>query len=249
MNVPLHLLELRSWLSLGEAAQYLENGLAAPFDEVHLLRLALDGHLPLSVYLPVDTKATEYHTNEAGTEVPKRITRIEGLWDVVMNRVARKQLEHDYEFGANRNFINIGEIGGADVHSEDNRFRLEPQGSNSSRSRRAFPEGSVLAVRSSALAAFIAAQRRSAPAPAQPDPVQDKAALDNPLGERERVTLLTIIAALCDGLKIDITKPSAAGTIIESFTDMIGAHVAARTIEDHLRKIPDARQRRAKTSS
>ena len=249
MTSPSDFLKLRSWLALHEATGYIANGLATELSGVTVLRLGLDGYLPLSLYLPVDTKATEYRTGGAVTEAPKG-TRIEGLWDVFMDSIARKQLEHDYEWTASRNFIDIGEIGGATVQSGAYHFRLEPQQSRSgmsTRPRSAFPEGSVLAIRTAALDEFIAARRRSAPEPSAP--VQEKDALDNPLGERERTTLLTVIAALCHDAKIDITKPSAAGATIEALTEALGARVSARTIEDHLRKIPDAVERRGKTSS
>lgn len=61
-----------------------------------------------------------------------------------------------------------------------------------------------------------------------------------PLATRERYTLLTIIAALCKEAKIDIRTPSKAGDLIQSLTDSMAAPVAKRTIEEHLKKIPDA---------
>ena len=67
-----------------------------------------------------------------------------------------------------------------------------------------------------------------------------------PLSNRERDTLLTIIAALCKEAKIDISSPSKAGDFIASLTDSIGAHVAKRTIEEHLKKIPNALETRMK---
>ena len=70
--------------------------------------------------------------------------------------------------------------------------------------------------------------------------------LDRPLGPRERSSLLVIIAALAELPKIDVTKPSKAAGIIESETIRMGARVAARTIEEHLKLIPDALRDRAK---
>lgn len=68
---------------------------------------------------------------------------------------------------------------------------------------------------------------------------------DGPLKERERTTLLTLIAALCDHGGLDITKPSKTASVIEDLTSRIGARVAARTIEDHLKRIPAALQKRS----
>lgn len=74
-------------------------------------------------------------------------------------------------------------------------------------------------------------------------------AIDKRLGGRERATLLTIIAALAEKAGIDVSKPSKAGVAIEALTIEKGARVAARTVEDHLKLIPDALERKGKTSA
>jgi hypothetical protein len=74
-------------------------------------------------------------------------------------------------------------------------------------------------------------------------------ASEKPLATKERATLLTIIAALAEEAKIDISKPSKAARLIENLTERTGARVAARTIEEHLKKIPDALENRASTTS
>lgn len=79
-----------------------------------------------------------------------------------------------------------------------------------------------------------------------PNGKSEKKSLAKPLNTRERETLLTIIAALCKESKVDIHKPSKAADIIQSMTDSLGAHVAKRTIEEHLKKIPDALETRMK---
>ena len=60
------------------------------------------------------------------------------------------------------------------------------------------------------------------------------------LGERERTTLLILIAALAKEARIDVTKVSKAVGLIEDLTHQLGTRVAARTIEDHLKRIPKA---------
>jgi hypothetical protein len=70
---------------------------------------------------------------------------------------------------------------------------------------------------------------------------------EKPMSTKERGTLLTIIAALAKEAKIDISKPSKAAGSIETLTDQLGAPVAKRTIEEHLKRIPDALERRAKS--
>lgn len=71
-----------------------------------------------------------------------------------------------------------------------------------------------------------------------------KDAAQESLSTRERTTLLIIVAALAEEAKIKLDKPSKAAALIENLTVRIGARVAARTIEEHLKGIPDARERR-----
>ena len=63
---------------------------------------------------------------------------------------------------------------------------------------------------------------------------------EKPLERRERTTLLVIIAALANMAKIDVTKPSKAAGNIENQTQLMGARVAARTIENHLKRSREA---------
>jgi hypothetical protein len=68
---------------------------------------------------------------------------------------------------------------------------------------------------------------------------------DRPVGRRERSTLLVIIAALAKLARIDVAKPSSAAVAIESETVLMGTRVAARTIEEHLRRVPEALENKA----
>lgn len=68
---------------------------------------------------------------------------------------------------------------------------------------------------------------------------------ETPLKERERTTLLTLIAALAKEAGIDITKPSKAAGLIEDLTLQIDRRVSARAIENHLKKIPAALEKGA----
>ena len=69
---------------------------------------------------------------------------------------------------------------------------------------------------------------------------------ERPVEQRERTSLLAIIAALARLAKIDVTKPSSAAGTIENQTAHMGARVAARTIENHLKLIPEALERLSK---
>jgi hypothetical protein len=68
--------------------------------------------------------------------------------------------------------------------------------------------------------------------------------VERPVGQRERTTLLEIIAALAELNGIDVKKPSKAALEIGSATIQKGARISARAIEDHLRRIPDALERK-----
>ena len=70
--------------------------------------------------------------------------------------------------------------------------------------------------------------------------------IDKPLSTRERDTLLTIIAALCKEAKIDYTKPAKAAGMIQSTAALMQVSIGETTIENHLKKIPDALATRMK---
>lgn len=69
---------------------------------------------------------------------------------------------------------------------------------------------------------------------------------DRSLQQKERKTLLTIIAALAKKAQINIKEPGKAAGYIEGLTAELGARVSKRAIEDHLKKIPDALETRMK---
>lgn len=69
---------------------------------------------------------------------------------------------------------------------------------------------------------------------------------DRPLRERERNTLLTIIAVLCKEAKILYDKPAKAAGMIQSTAATMGVAIGETTIEGHLKKIPDALATRMK---
>ena len=69
---------------------------------------------------------------------------------------------------------------------------------------------------------------------------------EKPLSDKERETLLIIIAALAKEAKVDITKISKTGDLIANMTQLIGAPIGATTIETHLKKINQALVNRTK---
>jgi hypothetical protein len=348
--------KLREWLTIDQAAQYLSSAIDDEVSQADILRLGLDGHLRLSVHLPSDTKGWFHPDNVDTTTRPTSMTRIEGLWDVLIVGAGKRQIEHDYHFLADLPFISIDGIAGAWVERDGERRQLEPfRGSTglSTRPPSAFSESGVLAVRVSELESFAtrvssdtspkgsspsldvswkdywrlqdawtvrefallccglnpngvdhfpdnnmeqyneardsinravrvktlraidelawpatgaevmyeaipafkpyevaswAAKRYPSTFPYAEDAWErDEAsadAVEKPLGERERGTLLKIIAGLVKAANIDISKPSKAAQCIEALVQEAGATVSARAIENHLNRIPDVLERR-----
>ncbi|MFC7462819.1 hypothetical protein [Hydrogenophaga defluvii] len=63
---------------------------------------------------------------------------------------------------------------------------------------------------------------------------------EKPLSNRERDTLLTIIAVLCKDAGYDFTKHAKTAGTIQSTAATMGVSIGETTIENHLKKIPDA---------
>lgn len=63
---------------------------------------------------------------------------------------------------------------------------------------------------------------------------------EKPLLAKERNTLLTIIAALAKEAKIELKEYGKSAQYISGLTNELGAEVSKRSIEEHLKKIPDA---------
>lgn len=77
-------------------------------------------------------------------------------------------------------------------------------------------------------------------------PSQAQSHEEKPLTAKERISLLIVIALLAEEARIDISKPSKAAATILKLAETQGINIAQRTIEEHLKKIPDALQRRGK---
>jgi hypothetical protein len=231
---------LREWLTIDQAAELLSVHLGERCSPADILRLGIDGQLILSLYLPTEVIAL-CEPREGAAASERRSRRIQGLCDIPMDGRARLQIEHEYQWREAHRYVPIDGPIGAIVGYEDMLCTLPPdRGATgmSPRSKSEFPEAAVLCVRTSVLESFAQAHVAARhPAPAKQS--------DKPLGTRERATLLTIIAALAKEADIDVTQPSKASTTIEALTQGLGTRVAARTIEDHLKRIPDALERRS----
>ena len=236
--------KLREWLTIEEAASVLSTALSEDVDASDVLRLVLDEQLQLSIYLPAKTTARCRKLDDDAPDAPWTPRTIDGVWDVPIFGRGKSQIEHDYQWERARLYVPKEAPAGALVKQDDLVCRVLLDSGESSiwpRPESEFPQGSVLGVRRPALEEFI---RQLVPVQAP-----TSASLDRPLKERERATLLTIIAALAKTAEIDVSQPSKAGGQIEALTTRaLGIRIPARTVENHLKAIPDALERRGKTS-
>ncbi len=272
------LVELKSWLELNEAAKALSALVAEEIDKGDLFRLALDGHLKMSVRFlsaarakcgrAVPSDKAKWRTiplldgegfircvdgtvlpDESVIEYEPGVKRLLDVWDLAMLGGDRLEIENRYEESQCREAPELFNLEGAFVTDgkglycqlldrfENSKVSMECPIDDPSHYYPAagLPEDSVLVVRTSALRALATKVGEKIPRPVE----------EKPLGRRERATLLTIIAALAQIAKVDVGKASSAAAAIESETERMGARVASRTIENHLKAIPEALESRA----
>jgi hypothetical protein len=281
------LLNLKQWLTVADAARHLGILFGEDVSEADVLRLALDGHLTLSVYFvngargrcgpivrvedaqwTIQEEDPDDRIHLIGSPPPregekvqvfssfvhglwlgggrviecaKETELLDGVWDLTMLGHERLEVEQRYQFltdgpGVDMSFRD-GPLDHPIVSREDGTFCQlhEPYFADKHYfPADALPADSVLVVRTSALHDL---EKRLA----EPDQRAEK-----PLERRERDTLLVIIAALAELAEIDVKKPAAAGTAIESQAALLGAEVSSRAIQNHLKRIPDALERRMK---
>jgi hypothetical protein len=264
------LLNLKRWLTVPDAARHLSILFGEDVTEADVLHLALEGHLTLSVdfvnhttgrcgpTIPLqDAKRRRVKSPlnkewidlveglEVGDQViqlGKQVVSLEGIWDLKMQGAERIDVEHRYQFLTGGPSVELNNLTGVIVcredgthcqlqsHFSDNPENLKKPSNHSDNYHPAggLPDDCVLVVKTSALHDLEARQ-------SEPDQKAER-----PLGQRERDTLLVIIASLADLPKVDVKKHSKAALAIQSQAAGMGVRVGARTIEDHLKRIPDA---------
>jgi hypothetical protein len=276
------LLNLKHWLTVPDAARHLSMLLGEDVTEADVLRLALDGHLTLSVNFVNHTMGRCGRVVSSGDanwitvpslsgdrqvrlpvsgmqiaedkflQLDKVVTAIDGVWDLTMLGAEHTDVEHKYYFLTGGPSVEDQTLEGPIVrredgmhcqllsHFSDNEF-VNPNSLKEPRNHPAnyypaggLPADSVLVVKTSALRDL---EERLA------EPVHK---IEKPVEQRERTSLLAIIAAVAELAKLDVTKPSSAAVAIESQTVRMGVRVAARTIENHLKLIPEVLERLSK---
>jgi hypothetical protein len=161
-------------------------------------------------------------------------TFLEGVWDLTMIGAESVEVERRYQKLTHGPafempsrcgpIVNRPDGSWAWIVYDDTEFDRYP--SESLRS------DALFVVRTSALENLEAQLSES-----EPDP-------ERPIGQRERDTLLVIIAALARLAKINVAKPSAAAAAIEGEAALMGIRIGLTTIEGKLRLIHDALERR-----
>ena len=147
--------------------------------------------------------------------------RVEGLVNVPIKGAAQYHLER-LEHGLRERYEVVDSWKGANII-------VERDGKEHQLDYTEFPNGTQLGVRVEALEACI-----------QQMPPKSADALDKPLGERERATLLVIIGALAEKAKIDVSHPTTAAKTIMRCVELLGATLSRQTIERKLKLVPDA---------
>jgi hypothetical protein len=260
------LLKLKEWLTVADAAHHLSILFEEEVSEADMLRLALDGHLKLSVRFMDPSQAlcgtiqtvekpskcfdptsiSDEDEREDRVRREKRVLisaldnrvldiegeyHIDGVWDLLMLGGERAYVEDRYQTlingpGVYPWYFDAG-IYVVKEELEGKACRLRPELPDGG-----IPNDSFLVVRTTALQAL----EESLSEVDRP--------LERPLGNRERTTLLVVIATLLEIAKIDRKKPSKAASLIARQTELLGARVSERTILDHLSRVADALESR-----
>lgn len=181
----------------------------------------------------------------------------EDIFDLPMVGGERLDVERQYQQQTGGPEVTLIDIGGTFVDTENGiRLQLQERFEKGDKKEEfpfyspgnyfppsGLPDGSVLVVRSLALRDLETRVLVDSTQPLSPD------ATGKTLGQRERATLLTLIAALAKAAGIDLSQPSKASGQIEALTtELLGIRIPARTVENHLKAVPDALERRGRSS-
>ncbi|MGA8584655.1 MAG: hypothetical protein WB715_12615 [Roseiarcus sp.] len=250
------LLKLKQWLTVPDASRHLSNIFDDEVSEADVLRLALDRQLTLSInllshvaahYGPVLSQEVtaeifdKYHStldvlfrNDIRIDEiwhsEKDVIDIDGVWDLTMLGRERDDIERRYQSVTSGNDLQKTTEEGPYLSKDRTMCKL--LGNFDYVPSSGLPSDGVLVVRTSALREL---EMRVSELDKQPE---------KSFGQRERTTLLVIVAALAKLARVEVNKPSAAAATIERQTELMGTRVAARTIENHLNRISEALESR-----
>ncbi len=146
--------------------------------------------------------------------------RVEGLVNVPIKGAAQYHLER-LEHRLRERYEWVDSWKGANII-------VERDGKEHQLDYTEFPNGTQLGVRVEALEACI----QQMPPKAADD-------LDKPLGERERETLLVIIAVLAKKAEIDMSHPTTAAKKIVREVELLGAKIHWQTVDHKLKQVKE----------
>lgn len=226
---------------------YAKTGRVVPFKDVRICELPSlrgDGTFRYADGYPLYEIKNESQLHEQTPFIVfnDKVVPIDGIWDLAMLGAERLDIEHDLQRLIGGPAITTVDLDGAFLNRSDGTWanlqaqfedRVVTDAGGKTKKIRGdyYPAGGLgtdctRVIRTSEILAF---QSKLS------EPVSDK-----PLLNRERDTLLTIIAALCKDAGYDHTKHAKTAGLIQSTAVKMGVSIGETTIENHLKKIPDA---------
>ncbi len=216
---------LRKWYDRYEATEYLSGKVGSPIESETVIVAAIRPKgVRLFLHVPPHT------------EDKRGVFLDEGLWDLVTERTDQGRPARQYLSWLINEQTSLKGLTGAFIKRDGDKWsprQLNPRVDFSHKADCAWPDGCELAFKKEDLDRLATMLKIGTPTPA-PEAAEKS---DKPLGERERTTLLVIIAALAAEADIDLSHPSTAAARIEEMTGRLGVRVTARTAEDHLKRV------------
>lgn len=223
------LIDLQEWVTLERAAEYIAGLLREPVLPADVLRLGLEERLTLSVYFPLETPFFWSTGSFEDPDAKMREENLAGVFDLPMLGDERLEVEKAIQRLTDGPELEANSASGIFLTRDECLHQLlcddDPEHDWSADR---FPDYAQFVVRTQAIKRFAKSLKT--------DP-------DKPLTTRERRTVLVIIAALCDELKIKTSEHGAAAAITR-ITEASGYPISADVVEGLIKKIRDARESR-----
>ncbi len=228
-------------------------GRIIPYKDVpHRELPSLDGSGTITYadgYLLNDLKEGERLQSETPfIHFDKEVVSIDGLWDLAMMGNERIDIEYDLQSLIGGPEVTMMNIEGTFLNRSDGTWAalqeqfedktiVEADGKKKKIKGAFFPAGGLgtdctRVVRTSEILALQAKL--------------DGTALEKPVSNRERDTLLTIIGVLCRDAGYDFTKHAKTAALIQGTAAKMGVSIGETTIENHLKRVSDALAARMK---
>jgi len=264
------LFKLKEWLTVPEAASHLTIIFGENITEADVFRLALDGKLMLSIFLPQTTllKHAEFiplstqpehlraHLKCCGDSIlsiqSDEIMHLNGIFELPMIEKERLIVEAEYYRAINGKVIEMIEGGTILIEQNKQLFSLQECFGDPTFVEYEEDDTEEQIFKKLAINSYCDAQRlpEEGTLIVRTDALREledsiKGTNEKPLSTTERHTLLTIIATLCDYSAIPYQERGAA-TQIARLTEEFGAPVSDDAIGKALKKIPDALDARSK---